>query len=175
MENGQNMGPQATEVASQMRLGILVVLVPVVFFLTGVPASAQRSNVRSENHPATTLALEKLEVVLCDLLVRGEWQKYADNLADDYVRVLPGTMQNKQEVLQEFRDSKINTIAMIPEKMQTRIYGDSAVMIIDLLTRNRAPDGTVTESRGRATKVFVRRNGRWYLAQLTASPLTIGR
>jgi ketosteroid isomerase-like protein len=60
---------------------------------------------------------------------------------------------------------------MVPEKMQVRIYGDTAIAIIDLRTRDRAPDGTVMESRGRATKVFLRRDGAWYLAQLSAMPL----
>ena len=133
-------------------------------------ASAQGSGVRADADAAAITAVEKLEIDLCGLLVGGEWQKYAANLTDDYVRVLPGKIQSKAEVLAEFRTSVEKTVAMIPEKIQTRIYGETAVVIIDLLTRDRKPNGTITENRDRATKVFVRRNGRWYLAQLSGSP-----
>jgi ketosteroid isomerase-like protein len=149
---------------------ILVIILVAMLFLTLARTLAQNTGVRAEDDPAAVVAVEKLEHELCDLIVRGEWQKYESNLADDYVRVLPGRVQNKAEALEEFRTSQMRTIAMIPEVMRTRIYGDTAVVIIDLSTRDRAPDGRVIEQRGRATKVFVRRNGRWYLAQLSGSP-----
>jgi ketosteroid isomerase-like protein len=154
-----------------------IAVTAVLLVATCVPGFAQRasaaqgSGVRADTDVAATGAVEKLEIELCGLLVRGEWQMYAANLTDDYVRVLPGKIQSKAEVLEEFRTSTEKTVAMTPEKMQTRIYGKTAVVIIDLLTRDRTPDGTITENRGRATKVFVRRNGRWYLAQLSGAPL----
>ena len=60
---------------------------------------------------------------------------------------------------------------MVPEEMDVRIYGDTVVMIIQLRFRERAPDGKTTERLGQPTKVFVRRNGQWYLAQLVGLPL----
>ena len=86
------------------------------------------------------------------------------------MRVLPGKVESKAEVLEDFRTSTSREIEMVPEKMQTRIYGETAVMIIDLHYRTRAPNGTITDNWGRATKIFVHRNGKWYLAQLTGSP-----
>jgi len=60
---------------------------------------------------------------------------------------------------------------MVPEQMDVRIYGDTAIMIIQLRSREQTPDGHAIDHRGRATKVFVRRNSKWFLAQLTGSPL----
>jgi ketosteroid isomerase-like protein len=105
------------------------------------------------------------------LLVRGEWDSYAAHLTDDYVRITPGKMQDKKDVLKEFRVSNVKMISMVPEQMDVRIYGDTAVMIIQLRFREQGPDGKTTDKLGRPTKVFVRRNGRWYLAQLVGSPL----
>jgi ketosteroid isomerase-like protein len=134
-------------------------------------ASGQNSNVRADADPAAVESVKKFEIKLCDLLVRGEWDSYAGHLTDDYVRIIPGKIQGKEDVLNEFRSSNVKTISMVPEKMDVRIYGDTAVMIIQLRFRERAPDGKTTDKLGRPTKVFVRRHGQWYLAQLVGSPL----
>jgi ketosteroid isomerase-like protein len=146
----------------------LAALASIVLFLALTPAIAQDSGFHADTDPAALASIEKFEIDLCALLVRGDWRAYAANVADDYVRVLAGKVQTKAEVLQEFRTSKAKTLAMIPEKMDTRIFGNTAVMNINLLVRRGAPDGTVTEDRGRLTKVFIRRDGKWYLAQLTS-------
>jgi ketosteroid isomerase-like protein len=134
-------------------------------------AAAQNSNVRADNNRPAVEAVRKLEVDLCGMLVRGEWDTYAANLTDDYVRILPGKMQRKSEVLAEFRTSKTKTISMVPEEIDVRVYGNTAVTIIHLRTRLQDGDGKITEQAGVPTKVFVRRNGRWYLAQLSGMPL----
>jgi len=135
------------------------------------PSTAQKSNTRADNNPEAVESVKKFELELCDLIVRGEWDAYASRLTDDYVRILPGKMQSKEEVLKEFRTSNTKTISMVPEQMDVRIYGDAAVMIIQLRFREQTPDGHETDQRGRPTKLFIRRDGRWFLAQLTASPL----
>jgi ketosteroid isomerase-like protein len=109
-------------------------------------------------------------VELCSLIVKGDWGAYSRHLTDDYVRIIAGKVESKDEVMSGFHASKTRTLSMTPEKMDVRVYGAAAVLIIDLHVRDQAEDGTVTEYRGRPTKVFVRRNGRWYLAQLTGSP-----
>jgi ketosteroid isomerase-like protein len=134
-------------------------------------SAAQATNVRADDNPAAAEEIKKLEVDLCGMLVRGAWDSYAANLTDDYVRVLPGNIQSKQEVLAEFRASKERTISMVPERMDVRVYGDTAVALIHLRTRSQDADGKIVEHLGMPTKIFVRRNGKWYLAQLTGTPL----
>lgn len=140
------------------------------FLLSSGSANAQTSGIHAESDPAGVGAVIELELTLCDLLVRGDWRAYATHLTDDYVRVLPGKVQTKAEVLAGMRTSPGNLISMIPEKIQVRVFGDTAIAIIDLVTRQRTQDGAISERRGRPTKVFVRRNSRWYLAHLTTSP-----
>ena len=74
-------------------------------------------------------------------------------------------------MLNDFHASNAGMISMVPEQMDVRIYGDTAIMIIQLRSREQTPDGHAIDHRGRATKVFVRRNSKWFVAQLTGSPL----
>jgi ketosteroid isomerase-like protein len=150
-------------------LGALTIALAALLLPVG-PAGAQATGFRADRAPAAEAAISALERQLCQLLVRGDWDAYARHLTDDYVRVLPGKVQTKAEVLREFRGSGDRMITMVPEKIRTRVYGDAAIVMIDLYTRNRSPTGAITESRGRGIKVFVRRHGQWYLAQLTAAP-----
>lgn len=136
-----------------------------------LPAPAQKSNIRADNIPEVVESVKKFELELCDIIVRGEWDAYASRLTDDYVRILSGKIQSKEEVLNEFRTSNTKTISMVPEQMDVRIYGDTAITIIQLRSREQTPEGPTIDHRGRPTKVFVRRNGKWFLAQLTGSPL----
>ena len=57
--------------------------------------------------------------------------------------------QSKEEVLNEFRKSNTKTISMVPEQMDVRIYGDTAIMIIQLRSREQTPDGHTIDHRGR--------------------------
>ena len=42
-------------------------------------------------------SVKKFELELCDLVVRGEWDAYASRLTDDYIRILPGKIQDKED------------------------------------------------------------------------------
>jgi ketosteroid isomerase-like protein len=138
--------------------------------LLGLSAFAQKSDVRADNDPATTESVRNFERELCDLLVRGEWNAYAGHLTDDYLRIISGKIQAKEDVLNDFRTSKVKTISMVPEQMDVRVYGDTAVMLIHLRSREETPDGAIAEKVGHPTKIFIRRNNKWYLAQLIVSP-----
>jgi len=145
--------------------------IAITFAVLALPASPQKSNVRADSNPQAVESVKKFELELCDLIVRGQWDIYASHVTDDYVRILPGKIQNKEEVLNEFRTSSTKTISMVPEKMDVRIYGDTAIVIIQLRYREQTAGKQTADLRGRATKVFLQRNGKWFLAQLTGLPL----
>jgi hypothetical protein len=63
-----------------------------------LPAPAQKSNIRADNNPEVVESAKKFELELCDLIVRREWDAYASRLAEDYIRILPGKIQSKEEV-----------------------------------------------------------------------------
>ncbi len=47
------------------------------------------------------------------------------------------------------RNARPKTISMVPEQMDVRIYGDTAIMIIQLRSREQTPDGHTIDHRGR--------------------------
>src|SRR5215470_11358443 len=114
-----------------------VAIVTTLAVLT-LPISAQKSNIRADSNPEAVESVKKFELELCDLIVRGEWDAYASRLTDDYTRVLPGKIQSKQEVLNEFRTSKTKAVSMVPEEMDVRIYGDTSIVIIQLRAREQS-------------------------------------
>jgi len=61
-----------------------------------LPAPAQKSNIRADSDPKMVESVKKFELELCDLIVRGEWDAYASRLTDDYIRILPGKIQDKE-------------------------------------------------------------------------------
>src|SRR5438552_17105557 len=87
---------------------------------------------------------------------------YASRLTDDYVRILPGKIQSKEEVLNEFRKSNTKTISMVPEQMDVRNYGHTAIRTIQLRSRAMTPDGHTVAPRGRPAHVAVRARGLWF-------------
>ncbi len=145
-------------------------IIVTAFAVLALPVPVQKSNVRADNSPEAVESIKKFELELCDLIVRGEWDAYASRLTDDYIRILPDKIQSKEEVLNDFRTSNTKTIKMVAEQMDVRAYGDTAIVIIQVRSREQTADGHTVDLRGRATKVFVRRNGKWFLAQLTVSP-----
>ena len=54
-------------------------------------------------------------------------------------------------MLNDFRVSNAKTISMVHEQMDVRIYGNTAIMIIQLRSREQTPDGHAIEHLGRAT------------------------
>ena len=145
-------------------------VVPAVLFVLVNSTSVlpQASGVRADNPASEIETIKQLEIELCSLIVHGQWDDYARHVTDDYVRILAEKSQTKDEVLKEFRTSKTDMISMTPEKVDVRIYGDAAVVTIELRTRIRARNGKIAEMKGRGVKVFIRKNGKWYLAQLTS-------
>src|SRR5260221_3314200 len=116
-------------------------IIVTAFAVLALPVPVQKSNVRADNSPEAVESIKKFELELCDLIVRGEWDAYASRLTDDYIRILPGKIQDKEEVLNEFRTSNAKTTSMVPERMDVRIYGETAIVIIRLRSREQTPDG----------------------------------
>jgi len=113
--------------------------------------------------------VRNLEIQMCDLLVHGDMEGYAEHVADDYVRIAPdGSMTSKADVLRAFQ--KYPIVAMDPSDMRIRVYGDAAVLNVALTWKQRWPQGVAT-TRSRITKTFIKHNARWILVSLVETPL----
>lgn len=126
----------------------------------------------ADDNKAAQEEIIKLEFYLASLLEKGDLQTYAGYVTDDYIRISKnGVVATKQQVLESMRGAQPGSMTMKPHDLSVRVYGNTAILNgkLDVETRK---DGTVTTSSSYFTKVFIRRDGRWYLANLQGTPLS---
>ncbi len=142
-----------------------MLLIAVLFALCGV-AAAQPSAVRAETNPAAEAEIKSLELKMADWIVHGAWDEYGRRLASDYVHTgYNGHVEGKEEALAALRDErrKIIVMEMEPSTQIVRVYGDTAISNAEFTISVRE-SGQLKMRLMRLTDVFVRREGRWYLA-----------
>jgi len=128
-------------------------------YLISVPA--QTPSIKSDQDSVLIKQLTDLEFELNDLLAERNFDKYVAYLADDYIRIsADGKLQNKEQVIQQFKTTQ--TGKAVPEILQIRIYGNTAVMTIHL-TITIEEQGKTSARESLLTKVFILRDGRWYM------------
>lgn len=134
-----------------------------IFLMTAclISVPAQTISVRGNQDSVLIKQLTELEFTLNDLLAERNFDTYAAYLADDYIRIsADGKMKDKEQVLQQFNTTK--TVKAVPEILQIRTYGNTAIMTIHLtITTEEQGKSIVRESL--LTKVFILRDGRWYM------------
>ena len=150
-------------------------IVAAVFlhFCFGLNAQNQ-STFRADKDTAAEAQIKRLEFILVDLLAKGDIDSYSGYLTDDYIRVAAnGTVATKQEVLDAFRKPKLPggiQGAMIPHDLVVRVYGNTAIMrgILDIESRS---GDTVTKRTSIINKVFIKRDGKWYMASMQGTAI----
>jgi ketosteroid isomerase-like protein len=150
-----------------MRYSILILM---AFLVPGIISGQQGSTFRADNDSIAEKEIQQLEFFLAGLLEKGDLDTYAGYLTDDYVRIAAnGTVSTKQEIIEGLKKSS-SQLKMMPHDLKVRIYGNTAILraILDLETRS---GDTVSKRSSIITKIFIRRNGRWYMASLQGTPL----
>lgn len=135
----------------------LSILLLAVFEAREAPGS-----VRADQNPAAEEEIRSLEFKLIRQILSGD-SAYGNSLAEDYVLIgSDGTAHTKAEMMARFvAQSPGNRIeSMRPSDLRIRIYGDTAVMNFDL-NLVEVVNGRRIASYAKATKVFIKRNGRW--------------
>jgi ketosteroid isomerase-like protein len=123
----------------------------------------------ADANPAAQEEIKKLEMDLAKLLVQADGGRYGSHLTEDYVRITTtGQVKHRAEVLSDLRSEKDKLLDVIPEELEVRIYGDTAVLTGHLSELTRS-SGRVTTVFSRFTSVFVKRNGAWFLANLQST------
>ena len=122
----------------------------------------------SDDAPAVEAEILKLEHMLVDLLQKGDYDSYSGYLTEDYTRMTAaGEISNKEQTMQAFRSGGAKSVTK-PRDMDVRVFGDMAILngVMDM----EAKDG-VAKTSNYITKVFVKRNGQWYLALLQGTKM----
>ena len=140
----------------QSTLWVLLVLVGVSW--------GQEAGAQADMNPTAESEVRSLESDMGRLLIKGEFEKYAALLTEDFVRTTRnGTVQSKREFMEEVRTPEKRVLDVIPEEVQVRVYGESAIVSghASVLSREH---GRVSTVFSRYTEVFVKRQGHWLLA-----------
>jgi ketosteroid isomerase-like protein len=149
----------------------------IITFLLALSAflSAQQPGVHADANATAEGEIKALELKLAELIVRADWDEYANHLASDYLHTRDnGHVEGKDEALASLRDVKRKVIVMEtePADLVIRIYGDTAVVNAEFTIRVR-DSGQVKSRRTRLTNVFVKRDGQW--CQVAEQETPIGK
>lgn len=115
--------------------------------------------------------IRKLEFLLAGLIEKGDADSYSSYLTDDYVRISAnGEVSTKEEVLLSMRSASPGNFKMNPQDLTVRVYGNTAILNarLDLETKK---DDVVTRRSSLITKVFIKRDGNWYLSSLQGTAI----
>ena len=139
----------------------------IVLALLSLSMFGQQENTATQAPAAEEV--KKAELELARLQVKADWKQYAAHLTDDFVRTTnTGQFQNKEETLADLRSGTSVILDAIPEELQVRIHGDSAILTGHLTALTRQ-NGGVTTLFSRFTAIFVKQDGQWLLAAWQAT------
>lgn len=134
----------------------------LLLLLLMLPAFAQEP-MRADPNPTAEAEIQKLEMDLSQMIVKGQWDQYAAQLMDDYQRNIASGIQDKAAVIKELRSPEAKILELAPEELAVRVYGDTAI-VTGHFTLVQRRNGRVDTFFTRETEVFLKRNGRWMLA-----------
>jgi ketosteroid isomerase-like protein len=144
-----------------------------VFLTLSIVLNAQQPGVHADANPIAEGEIKALELKMAELIVRGDWDEYANHLASDYLHIREnGHVENKDEAIANLRgvqgnvqhDAKRKIIIMEMEStdLAMHIYGDTAVSSAEFTITVRN-SGQVTTHLTRETDIFVKHDGQWLL------------
>jgi ketosteroid isomerase-like protein len=142
----------------------------LAILLVSAWAAAAMTTLSADANEAAEAEIKQLEMRLAGLLVSGDFDAYEHFLAADYTRInAAGVVETRDQVLAAFRASP-RVGSMEPTELDVKTYGDTAILTGKLTISS--PDG-IRQSRFR--KVFIQRDGRWFLVSLQGTALRDAR
>lgn len=120
---------------------------------------------------STEDALRLLDRRWTDAEQRGDTDTLAAITTEDFVLVGPvGFVLTKPQWLDRYRSGDLVTTALDWHDTETRVYGDSAV-VVGVHSQKAAFQGNPVDGDFRSTHIAVRRDGEWLLAGIHLSML----
>ena len=150
------------------RIGLIMTF---LVFAVGVHSQGKSTFKADENTEAQE-EIKNLEFLLASLLEKGDHETYSGYLTDDYIRIdKNGGVSTKEQIIEGLRSrpSKGN-MKMKPYDLSVRVYGNTAILQGKLDVETKSGDTTNTTS-SLFTKIFIRKDGKWYLASLQGTSL----
>jgi ketosteroid isomerase-like protein len=125
---------------------------------------------KADTNPQAEEEITQLEYYLASLLEKNDALTYSGYLTEDYIRIgQNGLISTKEEVLSSMKNNKTG-LKMMPHDLKVRVYGNTAILNGSLDVEKKSGESTIKTS-SLFTKVFIKRDGKWYLASLQGTPL----
>jgi len=152
-----------------MKIGLVI---GVLILGGSAPVNRSFSGLKADVNAAAEDEIRKLELELVPLVVNRDVKTYSPHVADDYVLVTPEGQFTKAQVMSRWEKADPNNrvVSLTPSEMSVRVYGDTAVMNFRVASQ-LLRDGKKISQMTRATKVFVRRGGRWIMINNQGTPI----
>ena len=116
--------------------------------------------------------LTQLVKDLNEAVVKADLAALEQLLHDDYVHQRPrGEVERRAQYLANRKDRRVDFDSLVPDDMEVRVYGDTAIVTGRSTARGQDQHGTMDEQR-RWTRVLVRRDGRWQFVHFQGTPIT---
>lgn len=127
--------------------------------------------VSAQENPAQEV--QKLERAWLDAYEQSDVKAMEAIVADDFTITFPdGSMQTKPQILSSLKNAGQRgrpTTKFHTEEVQTRVYGETVILIGRVVTEYQRDGQTTSKQQQRYTDTYVKRNGRW---QVVASHLS---
>ncbi len=102
---------------------------------------------------------------------------YSKNIAEDYTEFngdypvrLDGKPINVHLTEGGFGSSS-TTVSQEMANEKVQVYGDVAILTYNFIGANKDKDGKITPERGKSTRVYVKKDGQWWLVHAHFSPV----
>lgn len=154
-----------------LKLNVTRATLAVLLNMVWLSSSAQaQTTFSADKDTATERQIKNLEFYLVELIEKGDLRTYSGFLTDDYIRVSAnGMISTKEQVLKNFGPAKMQG-KMKPRDLFVRVYGNTAILRAVLDLESGAGDAIVKRTSV-ITKVFIKRNDKWYMASMQGSPV----
>lgn len=133
------------------------------------PVQANPGEAKPHKHEARH-EIDRLEEVWRDAVLKSDINALSVLLSDDYIAISSaGTLQTKDESLQNMRSRRMHFTSMDLSERKVRFYGNTALVTSLAQVQGTTPDGEVAGGF-RYTHVYVRNpQGQWKIVSFEAS------
>jgi uncharacterized protein (TIGR02246 family) len=146
-----------------MRIRTIIAII-VIIFTSSLVSQAQSGNGEQ---------VRRLERAWLDAYEKHDAKAMNDIVADDFVITFPdGSMQTKGQIMASIKTPRQPgrpTPKFSTEDVQTRIYGNTVILMGRVVTEWQRDGQTQSKEQQRYTDTYVKRSGRW---QVVASHLS---
>lgn len=151
--------------------GACVAGVLAAFALSAHAGQHKRGMPRAERHEIRH-EIDQLEDRWRKAILHQDVEAMSALLADDYTAITAnGTLQSKQQTLDNLRDGAVHFSSLELSDRKVRFYGHTALVTSKAVVTGATPDGNISGSY-RYTRVYVRdARGNWKIVSFEVSPI----